>query len=110
MEFATLQLLDLMVMGARDGLLLFLSFLSSLQIRLHRFCMLLLFISLCPKKRNKERLSWLNSQTSAWGVYARYGFAYALGLYALLKVVVASSASNRTHDGDGVASPRSLRR
>ncbi len=61
------------------------------------------------KKRNKERLSWLNLQTSAGDVLPIMRFACALELRALLKVVVASSASNRTHDGDGVAKPRCLR-
>ena len=37
-------------------------------------------------------------------------FARALELHALRRVVGASSASDRTHDGDGVASPRCLRK
>ena len=68
------------------------------------------FISLCPKKRNKERLSWLNLQTSAVDALPVMRFACALELRALLKVVVASSASNRTHDGDGVSKSLCLRR
>ena len=52
------------------------------------------FISLCPKKRNKERLSWLNSQTSAVDALPVMRFACALELRALLKVVVAYLGKN----------------
>ena len=68
------------------------------------------FISFVAKRNEtKKSLSWLNSQTSAVDALPVMRFACALELRALLKVVVASSASNRTHDGDGVALPRCLR-
>ena len=68
------------------------------------------FISFVAKRNEtKKSLSWLNSQTSAVDALPVMRFACALELRALLKVVVASSASNRTHDGDGVAKPRFLR-
>ena len=71
----------------------------------------MMYLSFLCAQRNetKKSLSWLNSQTSAGDVLPIMRFACALELRALLKVVIASSASNRTHDGDGVASPRCLR-
>ena len=68
------------------------------------------FISFVAKRNEtKKSLSWLNLQTSAGDVLPIMRFACALELRALLKVVVASSASNRTHDGDGVTKSQFLR-
>ena len=77
---------------------------------LHRFCMFLLFISFVAKRNEtKKGCRGLTCRLRREGSASR-DVCSRIEVLRFTRVVVASSASNRTHDGDGVTKSRCLRR